>query len=671
MSLIVDGVRSIRRKWFADKKLAHIKAIGVQSKTLIWDGFVFRVSWQDDIVSLRHIMAPMGVLVAASGASGVTLYSSEFWQGPFTTKRAVGAPGVVGDPPPSVFDDIPPGSVYFGGVFGAVEYKKYTRGESDDAGPLLPQTAYGYAYATPSLMPVGLSEDKALSLSVGLADRGHSSTLVGLFEASGTEAIVSGFRYSLANGISLPTYFVLPGRGRFRCVAAHYSFLEADSTANIFAYHWSIRSKGDVRGRYWRTDSFQNVLPPDVSSMASLARRFFHIGYYAFSMSADDGVAYLSVFSGYLVEAPYSEYFTYTNQYGVRVENPLTRKWKLLYTFLLEPNIDTTSMNEEDEFAAVMNGSVVFSVSSEQFLPLLDKMSGFRIMDCGGPVKYTLDGVEYNSSGRLYDIEDEEIEIDWALAVGMMKDLFGYPTNSQPFVPHDTVTFHSFRGVVCWTRRYGSVEIAPDGMFPLDVVMPDEVESEEGVRPVISYAGEGLYFCACDRVGDRILSVYLGCPFQVEEVDPWWERINLMPAEWERGADDDLETDDDGRVLYVRPVLVTLERVVLLAITRDMLGIDPETEEAAPRYMFAMVDTPVGGEGWNTTTYLKLVSRIPVTDEERLRFDVITYGRGEYTQLLLEYPSPPAAAPRHGLFDDYSDYPLVHEYGQWEFPTQP
>ena len=44
MSLIVDGVRSIRRKWFADKKLAHIKAIGVQSKTLIWDGFVFRVS---------------------------------------------------------------------------------------------------------------------------------------------------------------------------------------------------------------------------------------------------------------------------------------------------------------------------------------------------------------------------------------------------------------------------------------------------------------------------------------------------------------------------------------------------------------------------------------------------------------------------------------------------
>lgn len=54
-----------------------------------------------------------------------------------------------------------------------------------------------------------------------------------------------------------------------------------------------------------------------------------------------------------------------------------------------------------------------------------------------------------------------------------------------------------------------------------------------------------------------------------------------------------------------------------------------------------------------------MLSVIPVEDEARLRFDITTYGVGEYTQLLREYLSPPPTVPQHTLATNYSDYPVI------------
>ena len=110
--------------------------------------------------------------------------------------------------------------------------------------------------------------------------------------------------------------------------------------------------------------------------------------------------------------------------------------------------------------------------------------------------------------------------------------------------------------------------------------------------------------------------------------------------------------------MYVRPVLVTEGRIVLLAITRDMLGVDLETGDLRPRYCFACADGVVDGEEGEANTMLKFLAEIPIADEPKLRFDVTTYGNGEYTSLLLNYPSPPPAVPQHGLLP-YNDYPVV------------
>ena len=81
MSLIVDGVRSAKRKWFADKLLEKIKTLGIQSKCLYVGGFLFRVKYQDESVNTRHIAAPMGAVVVSFGKKSVRIYAAEYWMG--------------------------------------------------------------------------------------------------------------------------------------------------------------------------------------------------------------------------------------------------------------------------------------------------------------------------------------------------------------------------------------------------------------------------------------------------------------------------------------------------------------------------------------------------------------------------------------------------------------
>ncbi len=642
MSLIVDGVRSIRRKWFADKKLAHIKTIGVQSKTLIWDGFVFRVSWQDDIVSLRHISAPMGVLVAASGASGITLCSAESWLGPFTTKKVLQG-----------LKDFP---VVAPGQDGISLEVASVRGANDTAdlvdpwyggGPILSQSR-----CSPTLHPAGVGEDVLLTYSTETTE-GPSlvEASIGLFEQAGGQSPITKIYHtqSLGSFLTSSTLFTVPSAVGFLSVRAHWSIFAGDDTtaSTHFATMWSIRGKSDARKNYITSNHIRSAFPVGAEYVGYAS--VLGLGSYAFAPDKTAGVQYIQANR---VVAPESLPF-FLDEHDE--ENLLTRKWKLYYFTITYPPI-TKEMSILDEAAAINAEGEVTIIDSSQFLPLLDLLSGFKILSDGSGtlVEYTIDGVTYNTGGVPYDIESSAVEVNWEDAAGMLRNLFGWPNFNDTQTPHDSVMFHSTEAAFAWTRRYGSVEIRADGMFPAAITMPPAVEDTEGVRPVISHAGNGMFFCSCDQVGDEVLAVYRGTPFEEEG----WEEIPLVTVGWANGEGEGTGTSDDGKIMYVRPVLVTEERIVLLAITRDMLGVDLETGDPRPRYCFAYADGVIDGEDGEANTMLKFLAEVPITDEPHLRFDVITYGNGEYTSLLREYPSPPPTSPQHSLLP-YNDYPVV------------
>ncbi len=642
MSLIVDGVRSIRRKWFADKKLAHIKAIGVQSKTLIWDGFVFRVSWQDDTVSLRHITAPMGVVVVSSGASGMTLYSAEYWLGPFTTKKVL-------------HQSYSFPAEGLGGV--AVEYEyMFSQVANTNPAPITPyygglQNNASRSRCSPLLCPMALSESILVASSAWLTD-GPTMTeaMVCLFEQNGTQSYKNGLRntQSLSGYLTPSTLFTVPSDLSMLAIRTHWSHFSGTGTPSgaQFAAVWSVRGKGDVRSSMISSSNVALLAPPETSFILSFGAT--GLGGYAFSPDQSTGVRYINA------NRPYQDYSIFFDE--LEEEHLMNRKWKLYLFTITYPSIPV-DMTLQDERILVERGGEVTVFNAGQFLPLLDLRSGFKVLSDGSGAlcEYEVDGVVYNEGGVPYDIESSTVEVDWEAAAGMLRNFFGWPNFNDSNTPHDNVLFHSPDAVFSWTRRYGSIEIRPNGLFSADITVPSVAQLNDGVRPVITHAGGGLYCCICDKVGDRVLGVYRGTPFDVGEASAEWEEIILVEGGW---------TDvDGGRILHVRPVLVTDERVVLLAITRDMLGADPETGDPAPRYCIAVSDGEPGAvsTGGRPATLLRMLSVIPVDDEDFLRFDITTYGVGEYTKLLREYPSPPPAVPQHSLATSYSDYPVIGE----------
>ena len=648
MSLIVDGVRSIRRKWFADKKLAHIKAIGVQSKTLIWDGFVFRVSWQDDIVNVRHIMAPMGALVISSGAGGFHLYAAETWLGPFSAGKPVYG-----------YANFPES--------GFVPEYAYERAQGMIVAKVVPVGDGMRAH--PTLHPVGYTEDIVVSFSATLENRPELvESTIGLFEHNGQQTAISKIVHCSSIGTAVPksTLFVLPWSGGFRAIRSHWSIYEwypDDSEyplQKILASHWTIRSKGDGRIYVLRGGRVEDAVPPGLRPFGRQTPAL-GLGAYAYTPALQGGAQHFQAFK--MTSGSYWDHYPFFEDENQQ-ENPLTRSWKLLYLVVSYPEI-LKAMDKPTEWSTLEDGLVVASVDSAQFLPLLDKMSGGIVLtgpaiQGGGntPVEYEIDGEIYNEGGVPYDIENGDIQVDWENAAAMLRNIFCHPNHMDYFEPHDSVMFHSADSVFSWSRWYGAVEITSTGILPVDLTMPDVVLDKNGVRPLISYAGNGLYCCVCDQVGERVLAVYMGTPFDTDETVAEWTEIPLVTEEWGKGVDNEADTSDDGHVLFIRPALITPERVVLLAVTRDMLGVDSETGDAKARYMLAYADGVVNDEA---LPLLKFLSEIPVADEAALQFDAIFFGNGEYTKLLREYPSPPAVVP-HRIYRPAYDYPRVGEY---------
>jgi len=77
-----DGDRSLKRRWFAKKKLAAIKEMDIPSACPVWDGFRFKV-WQLGDIDGGRVTAPMGAVVACSTQDGIKIAVADYWAGGF------------------------------------------------------------------------------------------------------------------------------------------------------------------------------------------------------------------------------------------------------------------------------------------------------------------------------------------------------------------------------------------------------------------------------------------------------------------------------------------------------------------------------------------------------------------------------------------------------------
>jgi hypothetical protein len=234
----------------------------------------------------------------------------------------------------------------------------------------------------------------------------------------------------------------------------------------------------------------------------------------------------------------------------------------------------------------------------------------------------------------VYDFDQDADTRD--IVDRVFNEIIGYPNTSMALKARiDTIMFHGPLGVYSWSRKYGIkadatcrlVHFSETGLALVPCVMPSEVTSIYGVCPNISYAGNDLFLCICEKVctetlvdfmGPEVVKVYTGSPFT-----SWAE----------------LPMPDIGRLVHVRPVTVTVNRVVLIGVIEKLADdVNPIT------YHATFLDRRDGIGEW------VLCAKIPQDYDVTNTWDISVYGSGEYVKLMQDYLSKPPVVANRAYF---------------------
>lgn len=455
MSLILDGNRSLNLIPIGKRLLELAKQLAVPIKVAIHNGF--RVSvWHDGDLEKIKIKAPMGAAVICSQASGMSMFTADYWQGNFVGPR----PLFVGDLPPLDPLEAARSVYYFNTDLASVQLAPAS------------VTTLGYANfpAMPSMLPTA-AEMFWVSIRAKTTKNIYEHCLNYYVAAGDAPKRIGNLRlYSdIAGEISV---HVLPTEYWSKTVAFwSKTYLAASSTDKrvTLGHLAGMRSDGWEEGKILGEVMFAGL--PAVPLSAILGDKYTisysegnPVGSYAFAPSATASVVLLHG-AMFLDERNSEELNTYF------IDNPSEMKWKL--------------------FFSLRKDGVTYIHSSEQFITLLDQMAGGTIIGAG---------------------------IDYPQAQEVFKQLFPRP-NYQEKAPFDSVMFHSDTDIYTWTRKYGAFKFSTAGLTQVSLTMPIEVTGTEGVRPDITYAGAGLYLCVCQKDGDAgadtsrgVKAVYTGSP---------------------------------------------------------------------------------------------------------------------------------------------------------------
>lgn len=587
-----DGNRSLKRKTKAEKLMGIIKDIDVPAKAIIHEGFTIKV-WHQDDLSGGRITAPMGAVILLSNSSGIKIASCDYWAGACSS-----------------YSDL---YCLYKYTVSAITIKDYTAEELEYFGiqailarpdvlgayydnPSGPSSLVQDYSCTPTVMPYKGSEACYVTVTdmrfVDLNDNGvpdfpYDCCDISLTPYNSTNSGLSGRRSFLLANSTESTWrscLNLPNNEQVSFIGTYFDRTDSSSTDFISARHTyelvdpiSFETSLQIDTIY-----LEDVVPAS-SSMPSVLRGYMldtdisiarPLGSFAFRNVTGDLVFIQAVyFDDQLIPIGGVDH-TISNWFS---SNPTEVGWRM--------------------FISVTIGSTVTAISSDQFSSLLDSLSVSSL-----PI--------LTRTSRVLLI------------------LMAWP--NQPSVllnyawePHDSVMFFSATDAYSWTRASGTVRFDSTGIHLVTLVVPDEVTDNDGTRPDISYAGDGLYFCACNKVKEEILAVYIGSPFLT-----WTALPN--PTE---------------TLMHVRPVKVTVDDVFLIGVVRETL------EDLTEVYRFASLAwNPIDGGTWSKLAVLPFT--VAVDDN----FAVGLFGNNPLVNDLLTYPAPPSANPQNIVvpYDGYA-----------------
>ena len=570
MSLVLDGNRSLKWLTAGRKLLELIRALDIPAKQIMRDGFRIK-AWQHRDMSKITITAPMGAAVLCSTDTGIELMTADSLESTFTSERNIFCAA-----PPA----LPPGYALVYDFYSTeeVENTEFIPDSSQPDPRVLPGVVY--TQVTPVLIPT-ITEFFGVCVNAATAGgRFIFEVFSNFYALNGKTQNRTGYVMEYSSSLATTNIQLLPEKYLFRAVqhqTYEYAYFQTvDKMVGAVSTFTktqdeTVASHNSVLG----SSAFYGTPAPVYEALLANTALAEPVGSYAFSDPVDDGVVFLHGAIIDLVQlyntpegAPLEAYF---------VSNPSEKKWVILFS--------------------IQKNGLTYLHSSEQFIGILDEMSGGTVF---GP------GVIYYDKAQL-----------------MFSLLFPRP-NYQSWAPFDSVMFNSETDIYTWTRRHGGFKFSTDGISRISLAVPLEVTANAWVRPDITHAGSGVYLCACTADGLRetdqepeVLAVYKGSPFST------WEKLADPPLVT-------VVTEVQSRLVHVRPVKVTATEVTLLGVLAALNTTTSEDEHFFATFQdgawrkLGKLTSPVGPATWATCVF----------------------GAGKMAVDLADYPTPPSVLRR-------------------------
>ncbi len=601
MSLVLDGNRSLKWLTAGRKLLELIRSLDIPSKQIIRDGFRIK-AWQHRDLSKITITAPMGAAVLCSTDAGIDLMTADNWDGSFTDARSI----FVATPPALPPEYALSYDFYSGEEVANIEFAPDT---SQPDQRILPGVVY--TPPTPVLIPTAAEFFGICVNSKTALGRFIFEIFSNFYALNGKTTNRTGHVMEYSPSLASTNVQLLPHKSFFRAVhhqTSGYAYLQTvDKMIGGVAEFTKTQSvPTTTHTAVTGSSAFYGAPVPVLQALLENTALAEPVGSYAFTPVVDGGIVFLH---GALIDlvqlyntpegGPLEAYFT---------SNPSEKKWVILFS--------------------IQKGGMTYIHSSEQFIEILDQMSGGAVLGPGGIIYY------------------DKAQLMFSL-------LFPQP-NYQSWAPFDSIMFHGpnpavdpidpstglhENNIYTWTRRHGGFKFSTSGLSRVVLAVPPEVTNTAWVRPDITHAGVGIYLCACTADGLRgtdqepgVLAVYHGSPFST------WTRLPDPPLV----APAPNAVEVQSKLMHVRPVNVTATEVTLLGVLKAYNSIT-----AMDDYFFASFQSGA----WRKLG--KLTAPIGPAN-----WSVCVFGAGKMSVDLVKYPSPPPVLRRMIQLPDsmYEDF---------------
>ena len=608
-----DGDRSLKRRWFAKKKLATIHEMNIPSACPVWDGFRFKVWQLSKDLDGGRVTAPMGAVVACSTQDGIKIAVADYWAGGFNPAQDLYVVFKDLGVDDEGFQNIGAVTTFFNGPIDPLEtgeyrtikftptptYSYFGLVNGDSGGPATVM-AYDYA-ASPVFLPVrGEVFDVMTSASIDfdLNGNGTPDWFRAIFEKTTTFYIANGVQASrmncgvhhvqFNNSYNPKRIFQKSGTDRYTShqSTALYDFVDDDGISRkVVGYNVDVATSA-IDNIYF-SEILNTDMPEALRTILTTSENDGScepVGAFA-----SDSVFFHAVNASGRVYSDVFQDCAATDYYD---DNPAQEKWSLFYSMTV--------------------GGNVHLVNSDQFLSLLDDLATVPVIG------------------------------DWFGAKRMFEQIAGAYPNLNFAVPYDSIMFQGHDGIIyTWTRAYGSVKFTTTGIFLATVLVPTQVSGETGVRPEITYAGlfgdTHLYLCVSNKVKVGVRAVHYGSPFF------GWAELPGCP--------------EGVELVSARPCVVTPERIFLIGVVKHTVeeiieGVPTEVE----KYAFASLNwTAATDDEEASTDPWRVMGELPFPVGDADNFALGLYGDDPRASALAVYQCPPILpqAPV-GPYDKYA-----------------